>query len=112
MRAPLRSLASMTRVEGLEGAGDDRAAHDLEMGGPVSVVVDGERGRQVPLVGHQREPRVDDVQVRVEERCRLVGHPWTTSLRSVPTPGILHSATSPGRTWIAPGVPGERMSPG
>lgn len=41
-----------------------------------------------------------------------VPQPWTTGFTSVPTPGMRHSATSPGRTWMAPGVPGEMMSPG
>jgi hypothetical protein len=47
--------------------------------------------------------------------CQCVGparQPCTTGLVSTPTPGIRHSATVPGRIWIAPGVPVEMMSPG
>ena len=38
--------------------------------------------------------------------------PSTTGLTSSPMPGMRHSATSPARTWMAPGVPVEMTSPG
>lgn len=54
-------------VEGLERPGDHRAALDVQAGGAVLVVGDGERVGQVAVVGHQRVGGVDDVQVGVED---------------------------------------------
>jgi hypothetical protein len=51
----------------LEGAGDDGSAGDVETGGRGAVVVDGERVRDVALVGDERNARVDDVEVAVED---------------------------------------------
>jgi hypothetical protein len=51
----------------LEGAGHDGSSEDVEIGGRCAVVVDGEGVRDVALVRDEREARVDDVQVRVED---------------------------------------------
>jgi hypothetical protein len=55
-------------VERLERAGDDGAAGHAQVRGARAVVGDGEGPGHEPLVGDQREPRVEDVQVRIEER--------------------------------------------
>ena len=51
----------------LERTRDDCAAGDVEAGGRGAVVVDGERVRDVALVGDERKARVDDVEVAVED---------------------------------------------
>ena len=52
---------------GLEGASDDGSAGDVEARGRGAVVVDGERVRDVALVGDERKAWVDDVEVAVED---------------------------------------------
>ena len=64
----LERVEQVGLVVGLEGAGDDRAARDVELRGPVAVVGDRERLGQKALVGDQREARIDHVEVRVEDR--------------------------------------------
>ena len=70
-------------VVGLEGAGDDGAAGDVELRRARAVVGDRERLRQEALVGDQREARIDHVEVRVEDRhLRKRGMPPMENVRS------------------------------
>ena len=54
-------------VEGLEGAGYHGAADKTVAVHSIDIVSAGEFIRDVSLVGHHRKPRVDDVQMRIEE---------------------------------------------
>jgi hypothetical protein len=65
---PRERVEQVRLVVGLERAGDDGAPDDLEPGRARPVVGDRERLRRVALVGDQPKPRVDDVEVAVEER--------------------------------------------
>jgi hypothetical protein len=62
---PLERVEQVRLVEPLERPRDDRAAEDLDRGRTAAVVLD--RERLWPVVPDEREPRVDDVQVAVEE---------------------------------------------
>jgi len=62
---PLERVEQVRLVEPLERPRDDRAADDLDRGRTAAVVLD--RERLWPVVPDEREPRVDDVQVAVEE---------------------------------------------
>ena len=64
----LERVEQVGLVVGLEGAGDDRAARDVQVRGAGAVVGDRERLGQVALVGDERKPRIDHVEVRVEDR--------------------------------------------
>ena len=55
----------------LEGAADHGPARHAQFPDPAPVVPDREGRRQVPLVGYQREPRVDHVQVGVDHAVIL-----------------------------------------
>jgi hypothetical protein len=62
----IERVEQVALIEALEGARDDSAAGDAQAGRSRAIVVDGERFR--PVAADQREPRVDDVQVAVEDQ--------------------------------------------
>jgi hypothetical protein len=63
---PFEGIEQVRLVEPLEGATHHGATGDAQAGGARSVVVDGEGSRSI--AADQREPRVDDVQVAVEDQ--------------------------------------------
>jgi hypothetical protein len=77
-------------VEALERAGHDRAARHVEVRGPRAVVGDRERLGGEAVAVDEREARVDDVQVRVEERRHRERTRWRAAFVRLPQMRMEH----------------------
>lgn len=72
------AVGQLVLIKGLERTRNHSAARDIQICDALKIVLSGELGRQVSVVGHQREAGIDDVDA-IPKRTMTKGRPPGTT---------------------------------